>query len=142
MVLDDSLNIIENLTLPGLYISSKGLIDVKQSKIYFNELDDRLVSVDLNTMNYQVVKPPFWISLESVDKTGLIYGVKVTPAMSTLCVLDSEMNLISKHSLKGGILSVQESETGMHAIACSGNIGEWGFIEDDSFVRVYRIDPI
>jgi hypothetical protein len=137
--LDESLRIVETEEAPaGISIYSDAYFDRRHGRVYYNALDKRIVRFDLAEMRYTVATTDDEIYLQLADEDGHIYGVS---GFSTLCVLDADMKLISRHRLKGTIFDVCRSEMGVHALTATGDMAAWGFPEPPCYVRVYRIGP-
>lgn len=137
--LDGSLRIEDTIELPkGIFASSTAAFDRQNGRLYFSAMNKRLVSIDLAAWRYAVVTADDEIFPQLSDN-GYIYGT--TTSLSTLCVLDTDMKLVSRHRLKGIISQICRSEKGVHAITSTDYTG-WGFAEPPCYVRVYRIEPV
>jgi len=137
--LDETLHIVETIAAPkGLSIYSNAYFGRRRGRIYYNALDKQIVRFDLAVMRCTVATTEEQIYLSLADEDGFLYGVS---GLSTLCVLDSDMKLVSRHRLKGAIFDICRSETGVHALTATGDMAACGFPEPPCYVRVYRIDP-
>ena len=137
--LNGSLQIEDILELSkGMFASSISEFDRRNARLHFSAMNKRLVSIDLAAWRYAVVTVDDEIFPQLSDN-GYIYGT--TTGFSTLCVLDADMRLVSRHRLKGIISQICRSETGVHAITSTDYTG-WGVPEPHCYTRVYRIEPV
>lgn len=134
---DMDIQTISKLELPkGISTAGRPLKDTQRKLMYFETLEDSILSVELDTMDYRITKKPFDFWLYAVDQNGLLYGVS---GNSTVCIFDSELKMVSRHPLKGEVRSICETNTGMHVVTTT--IAR-RFKETPSTVQVYRIDPV
>ncbi len=131
MKLDESFELIDRIVFPkDISICGDGAYDNKTFRAYFHTLNNSIVSIDLKNMEYTTKKIGFEFYPHIVDDEGNIYGYI---GDSMLGIFDIDLNPISRHRLKGWLVRICQTETGIHAITKT--------VECPYIVRVYRIDP-
>ncbi len=136
--MDESFGFVGQAELPkGTSIYSDAVLDRKVQRAYYYGHDNVIAAIDLNTLDYTITTLDYDIRLMAADENGLIYGGL---GLSTLCILDRDMKLRSRHRVKGAIYDICRTNTGMHVLTATGDMSMWGHPEQ-CVVRVYRIDP-
>lgn len=132
-------SIISKLELPSnlnVY-SNSTLYNQQANEIYCSTFDNKIIIVNLDTLEYLVKEYTVNLCLNYIDSKGYIYA---QTSSSNIFILNNDLKIVSKHRLKGSAFHYMENKNGVHIITCTGNYGVWGFSEPDCTVRVYKIE--
>ncbi len=135
---NEDLEIVDRLIFPEDISPVTGIFNEKTLTACYHTLEDSIIIIDLATMEYKEKKLEFEFFPYISDDNGNIYG---TAGKSTLIVLDQDLNLISRHRLKGSIERICKTKTGIHTVTATGNRTLSEIPEPECVTRVYRIDP-
>lgn len=139
--LDQDLNVIQTKELPQtLQISYIDDINESLNKIYCSGYGRSTFAFDTDSLEYTEKKQPFSVSrLQTAGKNG---EYLLFPYLSTLYVLDADMNLLSKHRLKGSIYQIRTINNHIYVVTGTGDISCWGSMEGSCHARLYSINNI
>ena len=104
---DEDLNKVAELELSG--ISFQGLIDTENDKIYVQIFEKELLVIDINSIKISARKKcDDDIHLCCIDNKGRLVTQK---GSSTIEILDLDLNIVSRHRLKGDIISFYKNSS-------------------------------
>ena len=138
--LDLDLNLMQSVELPkNLHVSRINTINEDLRTLYCSSYMNVILAFNVDTMEYREKKQDFDIHiLQTAGKNGeyLING-----GLSSLYVMDPNMNLLSKHRLKGSIYRIHTEKDRTFIITGTGDTSYWGGKEGLCYARLYEIVP-
>ncbi|MCL2671651.1 MAG: hypothetical protein FWF10_06415, partial [Clostridiales bacterium] len=137
--LDFNLNYVLHKNLPeDLYFCSIDTLDETRGMLYcISYIARKTLIINTDTFEYIDKKQSFAVyGLRPAGEKGeyLLFCY-----LSTLYVMDLDMNLISKHKLKGHIWRIETEGNRIFVITGTGDISCWGAKEDTCYARLYEI---
>ena len=134
--IDSYLNIISELTIDAS--SVEGVLDSENNRLYISIFEKELLAVDIEkNLIYVRKKYEGFSRMGLTDKNGRLMMIK---GMSTVEVFDPELNIISRHRLKGIIHDKYKNSNG-NVCFITSQMPSDAFITDNvkSTLRVYEI---
>lgn len=104
---NNNLQKVAELELPGT--SFDGLIDIENDLIYVHIFEKELIAIDINSFKIHIRKKyEDDIHLRCIDINGRLITQK---GSNTIEILDLDFNILSRHRLKGDIISIYKNSS-------------------------------
>jgi len=120
------------------FIYDDTLIAYTTNRILAKVKSQRIILIDIDSGKYIKSDLKGDISIKHIDKYGNIFALK---GLSTIFILDSKLNILSRHRVKGYAGNYIESKEGLFVVTSSGDTSIIASEKDkDCMVRVYKIE--